>query len=122
VNWRQVRFVISRLFLDGMFVGSELRSLEGDSISIKSESNHGLILFRSGYLCGRQSGRRRRSDHRVSQVAKPENPRRTRLGGIGKEFQVDSLPQTVIIDQDGNAAFVKVGNSNDLEKKQKSSN
>ena len=40
-------------------------------------------------------------------------------GIIGQLFQVNSLPQTVIIDQDGNVAFVKVGNSNDLEKKLK---
>ena len=41
-------------------------------------------------------------------------------GEIGRQFRVDSLPQTVIIDQDGNIAFVKVGNSSDLEKKLKS--
>ena len=36
-----------------------------------------------------------------------------------QQFQVDSLPTTVIIDQDGNVAYVKVGNSSDLEKKLK---
>ena len=41
------------------------------------------------------------------------------MGKIGQAFRVDSLPQTVIINQDGNIAFVKVGNSNDLEKKLK---
>ncbi len=36
-------------------------------------------------------------------------------GEIGRQFDVDSLPQTVIINPEGVIAFVKVGNSNDLE-------
>ncbi len=40
-------------------------------------------------------------------------------GAIGRQFDVHSLPQTVIIDQEGNVAFVKVGSSGDLEQKLK---
>jgi len=40
-------------------------------------------------------------------------------GKIGQQFDVRSLPQTVVIDRDGKVAFVNVGNSNELETKLK---
>ena len=40
-------------------------------------------------------------------------------GKIGRQFDVEALPQTVIIDREGKIAFVKVGSSNDLETKLK---
>ena len=38
-------------------------------------------------------------------------------GKLGKKFQVESLPQTVIIDQTGKIAFLKIGSSADLKEK-----
>lgn len=40
-------------------------------------------------------------------------------GKVGRQFQVKSIPQTVIIDQQGRVAFVKVGGSNDMKEKLK---
>ncbi|MFT5300745.1 MAG: thiol-disulfide isomerase/thioredoxin [Mariniblastus sp.] len=40
-------------------------------------------------------------------------------GEISKQFDVTSVPQTVIIDPQGKIAFLGVGNSNDLEEKLK---
>ena len=38
-------------------------------------------------------------------------------GKIGRQFKADSLPTTVVINPDGEIAFVKVGSSNDMEEK-----
>ncbi len=38
-------------------------------------------------------------------------------GKLGKKFQVESLPQTVIIDQTGKIAFLKIGSTADLKEK-----
>jgi thiol-disulfide isomerase/thioredoxin len=38
-------------------------------------------------------------------------------GKIGRQFKADSLPTTVVINPDGEIAFVKVGSSNDIEEK-----
>lgn len=40
-------------------------------------------------------------------------------GKVGRQFDVNAIPQTVIIDQTGKVAFVSVGNSADLESKLK---
>ena len=40
-------------------------------------------------------------------------------GPIGKQFHVESIPLTVIIDQAGKVAFVNVGSGNALEEKLK---
>ena len=38
-------------------------------------------------------------------------------GTIGRQFKADSLPTTVVINPNGEIAFVKVGSSNDMEEK-----
>ena len=38
-------------------------------------------------------------------------------GEISDKFKVEAIPQTVIVDADGKVQFVKVGVTNDMEKK-----